>query len=91
VSGVGDVVSLIVTQVVGQLFVMVGQFRQSPPVVRTGEEIGRFISATVPLTTIVQGGSIPWFELVSYLSTITLCVTVAIVVLNRREISYASD
>jgi ABC-type transport system involved in multi-copper enzyme maturation permease subunit len=91
VSGIGDVVSQVVGGVVGQMFVWVGQFRQSPPVVRTGEEIIRFVSATVPLETIVRGGSIPWFEIVSYLSTVSLCVTVAIVVLNRREISYASD
>lgn len=91
VSGVGDVVALFLTQITGQMVGMVGQFRQSPAMIRTGEEISRFIGATVPLASFTSGHQVAWFELVSYLSTISICVVVAVVMLNRREISYASE
>jgi ABC-type transport system involved in multi-copper enzyme maturation permease subunit len=91
ISGIGDIVALFLTQIAGQLLGLVGQFRQSPVLVRTGEEIQRFAAATVQLGPIVRSHQAPWFEVVSYLSTVALCLAVAIVALNRREISYATD
>ena len=54
-------------------------------------ELGRFISPQFQLSALWAAGGVPWFDLVSYLSTVTLSVAVAVVVLNRCEISYASE
>ena len=32
----------------------------------------------------------PWAPIVSYASTVTLCLAIAIVAVNRKELSYAS-
>ena len=90
-SGVGDVLGIVLTAIAGQVFVALGQFRQSEAISRIGAEVLRFISPQVQVGAIVGGNSIPWFELFSYASTVTLCVAVAVIVLNRREISYASE
>jgi len=44
----------------------------------------------VDISPILNGGDVPWFAIVSYLSTVTLCLAVAVVVMNRKELSYAS-
>ena len=62
-----------------------------PGLVRASEEIGRFLSPTLKLEGVYRGGMISWFQLISYFSTVTLCVALAIVILNRRELSYATD
>lgn len=91
VSGIGDVIAIVIAQIVGQLLIFFGQLKGGPAAIRAGEEIQRFVGATVPLSAALDAHRVPWFELVSYLSTIVLCVCVAIALLNRREISYASD
>ena len=43
------------------------------------------------LAPLFHGGPVAWFAVVSYLSTVTLCLGLAVVVMNRRELSYASS
>ena len=90
-SGVGDVLGLALTAITAQVIGGIGQLRQSEAIVRIGAELGRFVSPQFPTATLAGGGAVPWFDVVSYLSTVTLCVAVAVALLNRREISYASD
>lgn len=89
-SGVGDVLGIVLTLISAQILNGIGQLRQSPVLIRAAEEVNRFLTPQVPLATLM-GGAIPWFEIVSYLSTVTLGVAVAVLVLNAREISYASE
>jgi ABC-type transport system involved in multi-copper enzyme maturation permease subunit len=91
VTGIGDVVAVLIAQVVGQAVIFFGQLKGGPVAIRAGEEIQRFVGASVPLDVAFKTHRVPWFDLVSYLSTIALCLCIAIVVINRREISYASD
>jgi len=90
-SGVGDVLGIVLTAIGGQVLGGIGQLRQSEALIRAGAEIGRFVSPQFPVAALAAGGGVPWFDIASYLSTVTLCVAVAVVLLNRREISYASE
>ena len=90
-SGVGDVLGIVLTGITAQVIGGIGQLRQSEWISRIGAEIGRFISPQVSVAALAGPGGVPWFDVVSYLSTVTLCVAVAVVMLNRREISYASE
>jgi ABC-type transport system involved in multi-copper enzyme maturation permease subunit len=44
----------------------------------------------VDLAELVVDGRVSWHATTSYLSTVTICLVVAIAVLNRRDVSYAS-
>jgi len=61
-----------------------------PIVARTGQEVSGFLNPTIHVAPMVQNG-VAWFPIVSYASTVTLCLALAIVLLNRRELSYATD
>jgi ABC-type transport system involved in multi-copper enzyme maturation permease subunit len=90
-SGVGDVLAIVLTFVSAQVVGGIGQWRENPVLVRTAAEIMRFVGPQLPIPILVSGARVPWFDVVSYLSTVALCVAVAVAVVNRREISYASD
>jgi hypothetical protein len=68
----------------------VGQVRGWPALLRAAEEVQRTLYPKLDLAPLVHGAAPSGFEVVSYLSTVTLCLAVAIVVLNRRELSYVS-
>jgi len=89
-SGVGDVLGILMTAIAGQVLNGIGQLRQSEAMVRVATEITRFVTPQLALGSQWSSG-VPWFDLFSYLSTVTLSVAVAVVALNRREISYASE
>jgi ABC-type transport system involved in multi-copper enzyme maturation permease subunit len=89
--GVGDVLAWVVANVAGGVLQMVGGAMRVPGLVRASEEIGRFLSPTLSLHGVYGGGVISWFQLISYFSTVTACLALAILVLNRREFSYATD
>jgi hypothetical protein len=55
----------------------------------TGELQG-FLTPKLPLAQLIAGSPIPLFPFVSYLSTVTLCLALAVLVMNRKELSYAS-
>lgn len=91
-SGVGDVLGMLLATFAAQILGFIGQLKQSEAIIRTKDELVRFLGPELPIGPLTTaGGHFPWFDVVSYLSTITLCLAVAIWVLNRREISYASE
>jgi ABC-type transport system involved in multi-copper enzyme maturation permease subunit len=90
-SGIGDVPAIVVTFITSQVLQAVGQFTRTPWLTRVAQEVLRFIAPQVSIASISSWGSVPWFDLASLLSTITLSLAVAVVLINRREISYASD
>ncbi len=90
-SGVGDVLGIVLAFFAAQVLGLIGQLKQNEAILRTKDELLRFLSPEMPIGPMTSGGHFPWFEVVSYLSTVTLCLAVAVWVLNRREISYASE
>jgi ABC-type transport system involved in multi-copper enzyme maturation permease subunit len=89
--GLADLALLLIAMFSGTVLSTVGQVvHNGQYLVRTGEEIGRFASPELALAPLFHGDAVSWFAIASYLSTVTLCLALAIVVVNRKELSYAS-
>jgi ABC-type transport system involved in multi-copper enzyme maturation permease subunit len=56
---------------------------------RFGDEWHAFFNPSIDWAATV-GPPVGWFGLVSYVSTVTLCLGLAVVAINRKELSYAS-
>jgi ABC-type Na+ efflux pump permease subunit len=67
-----------------------GTVKQWPAALRASAEIQQILSPELNVAGLGQT-PFPWLSVVAYLSTVTLCLALAIVVLNRKELSYASS
>jgi ABC-type transport system involved in multi-copper enzyme maturation permease subunit len=91
VPGLADLALLVMGGFIAAVLGTLGQAVSSLMFLeRVGHEIERFTSPQVALMPLLQGGSVSWVAIVSYLSTVTLCLALAIVLVNRKEFSYAS-
>jgi ABC-type transport system involved in multi-copper enzyme maturation permease subunit len=81
--GVGDVAMWVVLGLVGFL-------SQRVLPLRVSEEWRGVLQPSLGWVSTFGAWPIAWFALASYLSTITLCLCLAVLVLNRKDISYAS-
>ncbi len=88
--GLGDVGVYLLAYIGGALLSSVGAARHLAWLERCGVEVQRFVDASLDPGPLLAGGAIPWFDVVSYLSTVTLCLVVAIWAVNRKELSYAA-
>ena len=89
--GVGDFLGVMATAILGQALQLGAALFRAPWLGRMGVELGRFVAPTLSPGPLFGHGPVSWFEIVSYFSTVTLCVALAIVILNRRELSYATE
>ena len=89
--GIGDVIAIFVAAATGQALQLGAALFRAPWLARAGQELVRFVNPSLDLGAIFGSGPVSWFEVVSYFSTVTLCVALAIVVMNRRELSYATE
>jgi len=89
--GIGDILAIFVAVVTGQALQLGAALFKAPWLARAGQELVRFVNPSLDLGAIFGSGPVSWFEVVSYFSTVTLCVALAIVVMNRRELSYATE
>ena len=89
--GIGDFLATIVAGILGQALQLGAALFKAPWLARAGVEIGRFVAPELDLGPLFRGGPVSWFEVASYFSTVTLCVALAIVIMNRRELSYATE
>lgn len=87
--GYVDVVLYVVAQMASGLLQLAGQAKGWAVVGRIGEELGAFTAPKINLAAIAAGAG-SWSEATAYLSTVTLCLLLATVATNRRELSYAS-
>jgi hypothetical protein len=83
VSGFGDLGLWMILRLAGFL---VGR-RVGP---RFAEEWGALLTPSLSWETLSGWDAGAWFRLVSYLSTVTLLLCLAVVSANRKEVSYAS-
>jgi ABC-type transport system involved in multi-copper enzyme maturation permease subunit len=88
---VGDVFAVVIGMAFAVTVNGAGQLMQKPWLARAGDELHRFFGPEFSWAAAFGGSSPSWFHIASYLSTVTLCLTLAIVMMNRREISYASE
>lgn len=90
VNGVGDVALWVVFQLVSAVGGAIAQAKGWSVVVRALNEIAGAMNPALPIAQIVHGLA-PWAPASAYLSTVTLCLALAVLVMNRREFSYASS
>lgn len=90
VSGLGDLGILFLTYVSTQLVAFLGGRFHLPALNRLSGEVMGLFFPSIDLVGTFLHRNISWFSIASYFSTITLCLAIAIFVINRREISYAT-
>jgi hypothetical protein len=90
VPGFGDLGLFLIGQLSGGVVSMVGQMKSWPWMERMGREFLASMQPSLDLAQIVHASPMPWFPIVSYASTVTLCLALAMVAINRKELSYAS-
>jgi ABC-type transport system involved in multi-copper enzyme maturation permease subunit len=89
VNGMGDLAVFLVGSVFAKMIETVGSFKSWGWLTGLGTELNRFLSPQLDLTQL-HGSTFSAFALASYLSTLTLCLALAIVLVNRKELSYAA-
>ena len=52
--------------------------------------LGDVLTPSIDFRTVTGGGVHAWLEVVAYLSTILVCLALASMAMNKRELSYAS-
>ena len=90
-AGLGDLGLLFLLFFSGQVLEKLGLFKSWEWLVRGAGELLRALKPELDLAPLLHGGPVDWLAVVSYLSTVTLCLGLAVVVMNRRELSYASS
>ena len=63
---------------------------QPHPAARGRGVASMFLNPSLDWGAMFGAGSVGWFRLFSYLSTVTLCLGLAVLAANRKELSYAS-
>lgn len=91
IGGFGDLGLYLIVTIAGGVTAAAGQVSGDQVTRRIGDEIGRFLSPGLHLQRFTASDPITWFQAVSFVSTIVLCLTVAVWLMNRRELSYASS
>ena len=89
--GIGDVAAMVLSFITSQVLVGAGQMTQHRWIARTGQEVLKFLAPEIDPSAFMFRPPIAWLDFVTYFSTVTFCLAVAIVLINRREISYASE
>jgi hypothetical protein len=89
VNGIGDLGLWFLVQLAGGILTVAAQAKRWPWLGRVGDEIGRIVNPSVNLAGLTNGigGAEP---LVAALSTAALALVVAVLLINRKELSYAS-
>lgn len=87
--GLGDLGLLAIGFFTSLMLQGIGTMKQWPAALRASAEIQQFLSPELNVAGLGLA-PFPWLSVVAYLSTVTLCLALAIVVLNRKELSYAS-
>lgn len=90
VGGVGDLGLFFLGSFGGGIIEMGGGALQQPVMARAGRELAGFMFPKLDLTQVVSTSPLPLFPIASYLSTVAICLALAMVVVNRKELSYAS-
>jgi len=88
-NGVADLALYAMVFLSGGVLGTIGQLRHSQVLIRAGEEIVALVSPKVDVAAFASAAP-PWQALAMWGSNLTLCLVLAIVVMNRKELSYAA-
>ena len=90
IAGFGDLALYLLLNLGGGFVQGLGQIRGWPGMERLGAEILASLMPGIDLGRLLATTAMSWYPTVAYASTVTICLALAIVVVNRKEISYAS-
>lgn len=90
VGGLGDLALYAASLFVAQMFVVLATWKQWTWLMRACNEVQGVLGAKMSWAWLGTGMAPSAFDIVSWASTITLSLAVAIAVMNRKELSYAS-
>jgi ABC-type transport system involved in multi-copper enzyme maturation permease subunit len=91
VPGLGDLGLLFLAFLSAQVIGGIGSFRNWRLAMRAAEELQRSLKPEIELWSLAHGHPVPWSMVIAYFSTVTLCLAIAILLMNRKELSYASS
>jgi hypothetical protein len=90
IGGFGDLGIYLMVNLSAVVIQTMGQFKRWPWVERMGAEIMGTLTPTIDLLRVIEASPMPWYPILAYASTVVLCLALAIVVVNRKELSYAA-
>lgn len=90
VGGFGDLGIYLITSLGAGVIQTAGQVKGWLWVQRMGTELGGSLTPTIDVARLVAASPMPWYPILAYASTVALCLALAIMVVNRKELSYAS-
>ena len=90
VGGFGDLALYLLANLGAGVVQMAGRAKSWAWADRIGTELLESLTPTLDLAHLIAASPMPWLPIVSYLSTVVTCLALAIVIVNRRELSYAS-
>lgn len=90
IGGLGDLGLYLVLTIGGGVLKLIGQFAGDRATARFADEIGRFLVPAIDLGRLVGSPPVSWFVVCSYVATVAVSLALAVVLINRRELSYAS-
>jgi hypothetical protein len=90
IGGFGDLGIYLMVNLGAAVLQMAGQVKRWPWVERMAAEVLGALTPTIDLPRVITASPMPWYPILSYASTVVLCLALAIVVVNRKELSYAS-
>jgi len=90
IGGFGDLALYLLASLGAGILQMAGQVKHWLWLDRFAAELLGSLTPGIDLQRLVAASPMPWFPIVSYASTVTLCLALAIVMVNRKELSYAS-
>jgi len=90
IGGIGDLGLYLVANLGAGIVQMVGQVKHWRWMDTAGAELLASLTPTLDLPRLVASTPMPWSPIASYASTVVLCLALAILAVNRKELSYAS-
>jgi len=90
IGGFGDLALYLIAGLAGGVLSMTAQVKHWMWLDRIASQLTSSLTPTIDLHRLLTATPLQWFPIVSYASTVTLCLAVAIVIVNRKELSYAS-
>jgi ABC-type transport system involved in multi-copper enzyme maturation permease subunit len=90
-GGFGDLGLYLVLGIIAAVMKVAGQVSGANWTQRMGDEVGRFLTPGLDLERMLSGPPVSWFLVSAYVATVVGCLALAVVLMNRRELSYASS
>jgi hypothetical protein len=90
-GGLGDLGLYVAIFFVNQMMLGLAALKHWTWLDRACGEIQGFLGPQLPWAWLGRDLPVPWFTIVSWVSSVTLALAVGITVLNRRELSYGAD